>query len=205
MTRIRKGTPHDPHPKGEHRMTGILRVLASGTGTAFLVVALSACAGGTGESAATKSAAPAAAAVVAKALILQVDTVRSPEGLTDEEKVFLSCVQTSRFPQGSRVVWRVKVIDPLSGKSMDDKQLKSLVLGLPDGKTQDLKYGGHPGGTNAVPTDFFWTSGFSLAKDYPTGAFNYTLKATGVEGLIGTWDQFKVPAAMLQVVALGKR
>lgn len=189
-------------------MTRSLRVLASGTALLFLTATLAACGGGTGEtaaSAAPPTAAPTAAptvAPVAKFLILQGDTVRSPEGLTDEEKTYLSCVQQSRFPQGSRIVWRMKAIDPLSGKSLDDKQLKSFILTLPDGKTQALKWGPHPA-TN--PVDYFWTTGFSLAKDYPTGAFNFKLVATSNEGAIGEWEEFKVAAAMLQVVPAGKR
>jgi len=143
------------------------RILATTASFAFVVGTLASCGGGTGEStSATKgSSAAATTAATAKAqvatfLILQGDTVRSPEALTDEEKTFLSCVQQSRFPQGSRIVWRFKALDPISGKALDDKAIKSFDLMLPDGKTQAFKYGGHPGGANAVPTDFFWTSGF---------------------------------------------
>lgn len=191
-------------------MTRTPRVLASSVAFVFLAGVLASCGGPTGESAASPSAAPAtsapvatAAPVTAKALILQVDTVRSPEGLTDAEKAYLSCVQQSRFPQGSRIVWRVKVIEPLTSANMDDKALKSVVVNLPNGTASPLKWGGH-GGPNKTD-DFFWTAGFSLAKDYPTGAFNYTIKATSVEGLVGTWDQFKVAAAMLTVVPAGTR
>jgi hypothetical protein len=189
------------------------RILGTSASITFVVGALASCGGGTGETATSATAAPPVAATTAATakpqlatfLILQGDTVRSPEGLTDEEKTFLSCVQQSRFPQGSRIVWRFKAIDPLTSKALDDKAIKSFDLLLPDGKTQAFKYGGHPGGANAVPTDFFWTSGFSIPATYPTGAFNYQIKATSLDGAVGTWDQFKVPAAQLTVVALGKR
>lgn len=184
-------------------MTRSLRVLAFGVALAFVAAA---CGGGTGEGQASATVAPTVAATakpqVATLLILQGDTVRSPEGLTDEEKTYLSCTQQSRFPQGSRIVWRFRVLDPISNKALDDKAIKSFDLTLPDGKTQALKYGPHPA-TN--PVEFFWTTGFSLAKDYPTGAFNYQLKATNLDGAIGTWDQFKVSAAQLLVVPIGKR
>lgn len=184
------------------------RILATTASVTFVVGTLASCGGGTGESTSATTAPPAATTAkpqVASFLILQGDTVRSPEALTDEEKTFLSCVQQSRFPQGSRIVWRFKALDPISGKALDDKAIKSFDLVLPDGKTQAFKYGGHPGGANAVPTDFFWTSGFSLTKDYPTGAFSYQIKATTLDGAVGTWDQFKVAAALLTVVPLGKR
>lgn len=188
------------------------RILATTASFAFVVGTLASCGGGTGEStsatkapSATATTAATAKAQVATFLILHGDTVRSPEALTDEEKTFLSCVQQSRFPQGSRIVWRFKALDPISGKALDDKAIKSFDLVLPDGKTQAFKYGGHPGGANAVPTDFFWTSGFSLPKDYPTGTFTYQIKATTLDGAIGTWDQFKVAPALLTVVPFGKR
>ena len=187
-------------------MTRSLRILAFGVALAFVAAA---CGGGTGEGQASASVAPTVAATaaptqapVAKFLILQGDTVRSPEGLTDEEKTYLSCTQQSRFPQGSRIVWRFRALDQLTGKQLDDKQIKSFVLTLPDGKAQNLKYGPHPA-TN--PVDYFWTTGFSVPKDYPTGAFNYKLVATSNEGAEGVWDQFKVAPAMLQIVAAGKR
>ena len=188
------------------------RILATSASIVFVVGALASCGGGTGETATSATTAPTPAATtaatakpqVATFLILQGDTVRSPEGLTDEEKTFLSCVQQSRFPQGSRIVWRYRALDPLTNKALDDKAIKSFELTLPDGKTQAFKYGGH-GGTKEAPAEFFWTSGFSVSKDYPTGLFNYQLKALSIDGAIGTFDQFKVPAAQLTIVPFGKR
>jgi hypothetical protein len=188
------------------------RILAISGSSIFVVGALASCGGGTGETAASATTAPSAPATTAATaapqkatfLILQGDTVRSPEGLTDQEKTYLSCVQQSRFPQASRIVWRYRVLDPLTNKALDDKAIKSFEVTLPDGKTAAFKYGGH-GGTKENPAEFFWTAGFSIPKDYPTGAFNYSVKAVSQDGAIGTFDQFKVPAAQLQVVAFGTR
>jgi len=186
-------------------MTRSLRILAFGFALALIAAS---CGGGTGEGQASASVAPTVAATakpqVATFLVLQGDTVRSPEGLTDEEKTFLSCTQQSRFPQGSRIVWRFRVLDPITNKALDDKAIKSFDLTLPDGKTVAFKYGGH-GGTPEARLEFFWTAGFSLAKDYPTGAFNFQIKATSLDGAIGTWSQFLVPGAQVQVVPAGKR
>jgi hypothetical protein len=188
------------------------RILATTASTAFVVGALASCGGGTGETAASATVAPAPVATTqataapqkATFLILQGDTVRSPEGLTDEEKTFLSCVQQSRFPQSSRIVWRYRVIDPLTSKALDDKGLASFDLILPDGTKSAFKYGGH-GGTKEAPADFFWTAGFSVPKDYPTGLFTYQIKATNKDGAVGTFDQFKVPSAQLTIVKAGTR
>lgn len=193
-------------------MTIRSRALASTVAMIFLAGMLASCGGATGETASSATTAPTTAPTVAAIakpqvatfLILQGDTVRSPEGLTDEEKTFLSCTQQSRFPQGSRIVWRFRALDPISSRALDASAIKSFDLVLPDGKTQAFKYGGH-GGTKEAPAEFFWTAGFSVPTDYPTGAFNYQIKATTLEGVIGTWDQFKVAAAQLQIVAVGKR
>lgn len=154
--------------------------------------------------AATAPATPAAAEV--KHLILIGDTVRGQAGLTDAEKKLdnwqgLHCVVMSRFPQGSRIVWRIKVLDPLTGQSLGDKQLEYVRITYPDGKTEPLKYGGH-GGTKENPADFFWAVGFTVPNDYPTGVFNYKIEAKSLEGKIGTYgyDAFKVSFAQLQIV-----
>lgn len=172
------------------------------------VLALAACGTDTSPGAAPQApaAAPVAAqpvaAPVAKTLIVHLDTVRGPEGLTDEQKTYLSCVQQNRFPQGSEIVWRVRVTDPATGKPMDEAALKSVVLTLPDGKTQELKYGPHPKNN---PVDYFWTTSFKIAASYPTGAFSYKLEATDKEGRTGTYSEFKVALAMLQIVPAGKQ
>jgi hypothetical protein len=131
-----------------------LRILA--TGVAVILVAAACGGAGTGEGtapaalqtaapAATQAqAAPAAAPAKAQFLILVGDTVRGTQGLNDIEKLAappgLTCTQQSRFPQGGRIVWRMKVVDPLSGTYMDDKQIASFTITYPDGKTDTLKY-----------------------------------------------------------------
>lgn len=183
----------------------IARIL---TGAALLGV-LASCGGtGTGETATTTQTAapptqaPATQQPLPKTLILQVDTVRGPAGLTDAEKAYLSCIQENRYPQGTQIVWRAKVFDPATGKAMDDKALTSVTLTLPDATTKTLKYGPH--GPKDAPTDIFWTTSFTLPKDYPTGAFNYKLDATAPEGRTGSYSQFNMAVSMLQVVPAGK-
>ena len=184
-----------------------VRALASLALPTLLAAMLASCGSGTGEGPSAASATPATPAptqqaIVAQALILQGDTVRGPTGLTDEEKAFLSCVQLNRFPQGSEIVWRYKVFEPITDKSLDDKQITSFVLTLPDGKTQNFKYGPHP---QCRTDDYLWTSSFKVPSDYPTGAFTYKAVATSNQGLTGSYEQFKVASAMLQIIPLGKR
>ncbi len=189
------------------------RILATTASSLFVVGALASCGGGTGEAPtnntnaqASTPAQPAASAAPAKAtyLILQGDTVRGTTNLTDEEKTYLSCVQESRFPQNARIVWRYHVIDPTTGKQLDDKALKSFDLTLADGSTVKFNYGGH-GGTKPNYAEYFWTAGWTVPADYPTGLFNYQVKAVSLDGAIGTFDQFKVPSSQLTIVKAGTR
>ena len=146
-------------------------------------------------------------------LMLYGDTVRGTQGLSPEEKDStkpqgLTCVQMSRFPNGSRIVWRIRVLDPLTSKAMDDKALEYVKLKLPDGSEQLLKYGPH-GGTKENPLDRFWVTGWTVPADYPTGGFNYLVEAKSLEGAVGTfgYDAFKVPSGQLQIIPadLGRR
>ena len=82
-------------------------------------------------------------------LILQSDAVIGAAGVKNPADI---CVESSRFPQGGDVVWRIKVYDPATGQPMDDKALDSVVVSLKDGQTFKAAYGGHPGQPGA-PAD----------------------------------------------------
>lgn len=185
----------------------IWRIIALTLATVFVV----SCGGAAPEPVATQAAAtqaaalqPAApqAAAAAQTLILVADTVSGSIGTTDEEKAALSCVQKNRFPQGESIVWRVKVYSTATGQPMDDKALKSVVITYPDGTTKDMKYGAHPKGKT---DDYFWAGSFKIPETYPTGAFKYKLVAISNEGITGTYDQFNVASALLQVIKVGTR
>lgn len=193
-------------------MTIRTRILASCIAALFVAAA---CGGTTGEGAASpttaaKTQAPAATAtplVLAKQLVIVGDTIRGNLGLNPTEKLItapgIHCTQQSRFPQTGRIVWRMKALDPVTGKYLDDKQIASFTITYPDGKTDNFKYGPH-GGTKEAPQDFLWAVGFTVPADYPTGAFNVKIEAKSVEGAVGVFDQFKVSAAQLIITAAGQ-
>jgi hypothetical protein len=180
--------------------------LALGLSTAFISVALAACAQAPGEpssqaeeseAAATSQPASAApsGAPATQALFLDVDTVLGPTNLTPEELPVKTCIQLSRFAHNEEVVWRVKVVDPATGEPMDDTTLESVQVVMGD-QTLDLHYGPHP---RENPVDNFWTVGWEVPEDYPSGTVSYTVEATATDGRTGTWEQFGVEAAMLTV------
>ena len=191
-------------------MTLRARVLASGI--AVLLVAAS-CGASTGESAASpttaaKTQAAAATPVpLAKPLVVVGDTIRGKVPLNDVEVLLtapgIHCTQQSRFPQGGRIVWRMKALDPITGKYLDDKEIASFTITYPDGKTEKFAYGPH-GGTKEAPQDFLWAAGYTVPLDYPTGAFNVKIEAKAVDGRVGAFDQFKVSFAVLTITPKDK-
>jgi len=146
--------------------------------------------------AACQAAAPTPAPTAAVDLVLVADTVQGPANLTPEEKASGAvCVQKNRFAKNEEIVWRVRVIDPATGEAMDDQALSSVVVHLPD-QDLDLHYGPHP---RDNPVDFFWTTAFDVPETYPTGLLAYTIDATAADGRTGTYNQFGVALAQLQV------
>lgn len=126
------------------------------------------------------------------------DVVKGSEGIKNTADI---CVESNRYQQGESVVFRVKVIDPATGDAMDDQALQTVVISLSDGQTFNARYGGHPGGQDATPTDFFWTTAWEIPGNYPTGSVPYTVKATATDGRTGTFSQFNVAPSLLMVVA----
>lgn len=173
------------------------RRLAAGLATAFVGAVLAACAQAPDATSTPTApeAAPTAAPPVAEFLFIDADTVLGPTNLTPEERPLKTCVQLSRFAHNEEIVWRVKVFDPLTGEPMDDTLLASVQVVMAD-QTLDLHYGPHP---RDNPVDFFWTVGWDVPEDYPSGTISHTIEATAVDGRTGTWEQFGVGAAMLTV------
>jgi len=194
-------------------MTLRARVLASCVSALMLAAA---CGSGTGDSAATPTSAPSqtkavaatqAAPVLAKTLVILGDTIRSQQGLNDVEKNIgapgIHCTQQSRFPQGGRIVWRMKALDPVTGSYLDDKAVASFTITFPDGKSDKFAYGGH-GGTKEAPQDFLWAYGWTVPADYPTGALNVKIDVKSIAGASGSFDAFRVAAAQLTITKPGQ-
>jgi hypothetical protein len=111
------------------------------------------------------------------------------------------CVLTNRYPQGQQVVWRIKVFNP-AGNPMDDTQLNSVVVTVPDveGGVHEFEaeFGGHPPGP--FPTDFFWAATWEIPSDYPTGTFPYEVVATARGHRAGRFEEFNVGPSLLTIV-----
>jgi hypothetical protein len=137
-----------------------------------------------------------------QSLIVVGDMVRSGESVTPEEAPFLACTEQNRYPQGTQVVFRMKVIDPATQQPMDPSQVQSVTLQLPDGSSPEFVY--HPLNRGMSP-DKAWIAVWSIPDDYPTGAVDLQLTATDNQGRTGAWTQFNEPDSALQVVPMGSR
>jgi hypothetical protein len=130
----------------------------------------------------------------AKRLFFEADMVRHAQ----EGQAGPFCVLANQFKRKEAVAWRIRVLDQ-TGKNLDDKGLKSVVLELSDGQKLPAKFGPHP--PRGTPTDFFWSLNWVIPPDYPTGSLVYKVVATDLDGRTQTWEPFKRAPTQLTVIA----
>jgi plastocyanin len=58
-------------------------------------------------------------------------------------------------------------------------------------------YGGHPGG--ATPTDYFWSVGWEVPLNFPTGSLGYEVQAVANDGRTGDFQPFEVASSKLNI------
>ena len=125
-----------------------------------------------------------------KPLFIAADMVTGPGGSGP------ICVLRSQFMRNERVAWRIRVQD-MTGKQLDDKGLKSVVVELADGQKFPARFGGHP--PNA-PTDWLWSSSWTIPEEYPTGTLNYKVVATALDGTPQSWETVNNKVSWLTVI-----
>jgi plastocyanin len=172
-------------------------IMATGLATVMALSALAGCSGGStvtvtagggGTKTVTVTAGGGTNVVAASGLTVYGDMVTN-----------VGCLSISIGHRGELVVWRIRVIDPKTGKDMTDKEVKSVQAILPDGLKFDLAYGGHPGG--GTPTDYFWSAPWEIPLNYPTGSLGYEVDATAIDGRVGKFTPFEVASSKLTIAA----
>lgn len=156
------------------------------------LLVLSAC----GDSAEEPEETTATTVAVQEPLVIQADTVSGPLNIPADDRGSAVCVLQSRFARNSEIVWRARVIDPVSGEELGEDALESVVVNLGDGQTLDMRYGPHP---RDNPTDFFWTTSFDIPADYPTGTLDYEVVVAALDGRTATFRPFDVAPSLLTV------
>lgn len=106
------------------------------------------------------------------------------------------CVQANTFKRNDRIVFRAHVIDTATGADLDASGMQSVVAELPDGSKFDLEFGDHPPENS---TAHFWSVGWTVPADYPTGTLSYKIVATNKAGQSVTFEPFKVFPSQLTI------
>lgn len=106
------------------------------------------------------------------------------------------CVLNNRYLRGEAVAFRQRVMKP-DGTPATAMDLKSVEVELGNGTKVPLHYGGH----GMPPTDFFWSSFWTIPDNFPTGPLGYKINATMNDGSLVTWVPFTRDTTMLMVVA----
>ena len=139
------------------------------------------------------SAAPMARAQQPQSIFLEGDMVRGNTGKGQTGPV---CVLNSQFKRNENAVFRVRVRD-IFGKPLDDKGIQGVVIELSDGQKLAMRYAGHP---PRGSIDYFWSAGWLIPADYPTGTLYYKVVATDLQGQTLTWQSFQDPRSQIVVI-----
>jgi hypothetical protein len=129
-----------------------------------------------------------------QSLFIEGDMVR---GNTQKGQTGPTCVLNNQFKHNENAVFRVRVRD-ITGKPLDDKEIKGVVVELSDGQKLTLRYSGHP---PRGSIDYFWAVGWVIPADYPNGSLHYTVVATDLAGRAQTWQSFGDPRSQLEIVS----
>ena len=106
------------------------------------------------------------------------------------------CILNNRYLRGEAVAFRQRVMKP-DGTPATAMDLKSVEVELGNGTKVPLHYGGH----GNPPTDFFWSSFWTIPDNFPTGSLGYKINATMNDGTVVTWQPFTRDTTMLMIVA----
>jgi hypothetical protein len=106
------------------------------------------------------------------------------------------CILNNRYTRGEAVAFRQRVLKP-DGTPATNTDLKSVEIELGNGQKLPLHYGGH----GMPPTDFFWSTFWTIPDNFPTGSLGYKINATMNDGSVVTWQPFTRDTTMLMVVA----
>ncbi len=90
-----------------------------------------------------------------------------------------SCVVTSAFKRGMRIVWRFEIIDVTTGKRLTDQDVAAAIVKLPTGEEIKGRFGRH-GATSDAP--WFWATGWDVPLDYPLGVLDWEINVTTKDG-----------------------
>ena len=131
-----------------------------------------------------------------RAVFLYVDTTTGPGGRISPAK---SCVRSSQFRRGEKVIFRAAAYDARTMKPLTNKQVKYMYVKIPGLPNQGpFAFGKHGADIKTAP--WFWTLGWVIPDDYPLGTLDFEVVIKSMKGDFGYFKQMPVPSSVLTVL-----
>ncbi len=127
-------------------------------------------------------------------VMLYVDTVTSAR---TTPKPALVCTQTSTFPQGARVVFRMWGAETKTGNVLTTDNVKYAYVKIPGQPNLKLNWGAH-GAVGAKVN--FWSAGWAIPADYPLGVVPFKIVFKTNDNRFGIYQQPAISSAQLTVI-----
>jgi hypothetical protein len=107
------------------------------------------------------------------------------------------CVLNNNFKRGSKMVWRVEVIDLATGQRVmpDDAELH---VALPHGEDRNMRFG-QRGGGRVEGAPFMWVTSWNIPPDYPVGSLDFAVVVNHNDGRSQTW-RMPYSGTQLQII-----
>jgi hypothetical protein len=95
------------------------------------------------------------------------------------------CVLNNNFKRGSKMVWRVEVIDMATGLRVMDED-GAVTVSLPHGEDADLRFS-QRGGGRVEGAPWMWGGAWNIPPDYPVGTLDFEVVVTHSDGRTASW------------------
>jgi hypothetical protein len=105
------------------------------------------------------------------------------------------CVVQNRFTVGDGIVFRMKAVNPITGKLVENAKLQ---VHLGTGEVLDMKLGQHP--PDAPQGEKFWTVNYKVTDATPKGTLSYYVTAQTAT-MKGEYKPFQVMPSLITIVA----
>ncbi|NBD24950.1 hypothetical protein [Paenibacillus glycinis] len=104
------------------------------------------------------------------------------------------CVLQNRFTVGDGIVFRMKALNPVTGKLAEDAKLQ---VHLATGEVLDMQLGLHP--PDAPGGEKFWTANYKVTDKTPKGTLGYYISAQS-GSMKGEYKPFQVMPSLITIV-----